>query len=60
MNDQSALLWTEGSRVWFWGGGGEDLVFQVAVFQNPFRTTQARFCTKEWRLLNDERTTLSI
>ena len=31
MNDQSALLWTEGSRVFFWGGGGGQLQFKVAV-----------------------------
>ena len=31
MNDQSALLWTEGSRVYFWGGGGGQLQFKVAV-----------------------------
>ena len=31
MNDQSALLWTEGPRVFFWGGGGGQLQFKVAV-----------------------------
>ena len=30
-NDQSALLWSEGGRTWFWGGGGKQVPFKVAV-----------------------------
>jgi hypothetical protein len=37
MNDQSALLWTEGGRTWFWGGGGGELDFKVAVSDDSVR-----------------------
>ena len=36
-NDQSALLWTEGSRTFFWGGGAHSdpkMPFKVAVSED--------------------------
>ena len=38
MNDQSGLLWTEGDRTFFWGGGGGQLQFKVAVSENSGAT----------------------
>ena len=38
MNDQSGLLWREGSRTFFWGGGGGQLQFKVAVSEDSGAT----------------------
>merc|ERR1711871_1258014 len=39
-NDQSALLWSEGERTWFWGGGGKLTPFKIGVSSDSGATWQ--------------------